>query len=231
MATEKRKSPSHEQDEDVHGNSQKRQRVPTEEHPDNFSAPQFNGHHSEDKPQIAISKKSRDQRRRENRILKTQISELNKEIAKLREERAADRKELEEQRRIANSLSDQINDKKYLVTKDSLVKELRAEMLRERESHTHAVLRQDISLREMRRERDECIDRNRQLEHMCVQSAQALASLRQEYDHKMHIYRRQILAAYVETDKELERQLSNKRVRCYEALDKNLEKMLDNINT
>lgn len=218
-------------DEDVYGSNQKRQCVAIEEHPENFSAPDSDNHHSEDKPQIPILKKSRDQRIRKSHLLKTQISKLNKEIEKLREERAADRKELEQQRKIADSLSNQINDRKYLVTKDSLVKELQAELVRERESHSHAVHHQDISLEDMRRERDQHIDRNRQLERMCSQYGQALEDLRQEYDHKMHMYRRQILAAYVEMDKELEQKLANKRMRCYDALNRRLEQMLDNKNT
>lgn len=201
------------------------------EHSENFPALQLDGHHSEDKPHVTMSKQSRDQRRRKSRLLKTQVSRLTEEIENLREERAADRKELEQHRKIADSLFNQINDRKYLVTKDSLVKELQAEIVREREFHTHAVLRQDISLREMRRERDDYIDRNRQLERMCVQSAQALEDLRQKCDHKMHVYRHQILAAYRDMDKELEQKLANKRLRCYNALNRHLEQMLDNKNT
>ncbi|KAH0389125.1 hypothetical protein KCU92_g219, partial [Aureobasidium melanogenum] len=230
MATGKRKSPSCERDEDIYGSNQKRQCVAIEEHPENFLAPNSNNHHSEDKPHGPTLKKSRDQRIRKSHLLKTQISELNKEIEKLREERAADRKELEQQRKIADSLSNQINDRKYLVTKDSLVKELQAELVRERESHSHAVHHQDISLQDMRRERDQYINRNRQLERMCSQYEQTLKDLRQRYDHKIHMYRRQIHAAYVEMDRELEQSFANKRMRYYDALNKRLEQMIDNKN-
>ena len=143
-------------------------------------------------------------------------------------EKAADRKELEQQRKIADSLSDQINDRKYLVTEDSLAKELQAEIVRERESHTHAVLRQDLSHRDTRAERDDLMNRNRQLQRMCSQYRQALENLRQQYDHKMHMFRHHILAAYVEMDRELEQKLSNKRLRCYDALNRHLEQMIEN---
>lgn len=181
---------------------QKRQCDPIEEHLGTLSAPRFNGQQPESKTSNPISRKSRDQRRRETRLLKIQVCQLNQEIEKLQDQRTADRKELEEQKRIANSLSDQINDGKTLVTKDSLVQELQAEVERERRSHGHAVVLHHRLVQDLRQEIDQL---NREHE-------QEISELKQEHERHMRAYRLQVHAAFLDMAKTLKEGIRNRQL-------------------
>jgi hypothetical protein len=60
---------------------------------------------------------------------------MSNEITKLKSEKEDNKKKYLEQKRISDSLSDQINDNHSLVTESSLVKELQADIRRRRRAY------------------------------------------------------------------------------------------------
>lgn len=202
----------HAGDEEVDDCNSKRQCVSPGEHLEKPSDPHLSNHQSESKTPNAIPRSSRDQRRRDSRLLKIQVSQLNQEIERLKNERAADCKELEEQKRIANSLSDQINDRKSLVTKESMVKELQTEVDRERRISEHHRRHYDNLAREglaySLRQTRVINSRNRKLE----EHNQLLKELRQQHDHEKQAFLYRVDTISSEMARRLDEGIANGQV-------------------